>query len=191
MVHRSGQSLVIKTHAQKRTLRKKAEVSALQKGDDDPPDDGISFELHDEGTNQQTRLVTQRLCCTFVFVFFAGPCKDRGSCYIVAFRFNGRERDTRSCLAFAPKSKSGAQGQATEADWQAGQGMMAWPRAQGPRPRAQGLCGLSASQRLASAGPEGGRLFGAGALGRALWNRVDEEELGQVARRGELSAFRS
>ena len=72
VVHRSGQSLVIKTHAEKRKMRKKAEVSALQKGDEDPPNDGISFELHDEGTNQQPRLVTQPLCCTMEVCLFLG-----------------------------------------------------------------------------------------------------------------------
>ena len=35
-------------------------------------------------------------------------------------RFHGHEVDTSSCLAFAPKSKHGHNGQATEADWQAG-----------------------------------------------------------------------
>ena len=34
-------------------------------------------------------------------------------------RFNGRETSTGSCLAFAPRSKTGSNNQATEADWQA------------------------------------------------------------------------
>eukprot|EP00439_Symbiodinium_sp_Y106_P067395 s1297_g11.t1 len=52
----------------------------------------IGFKLHKEGGHYQSRLVTQ---------------------------FDGDERDTSSCLAFAPKSKHGANGQATAADWQA------------------------------------------------------------------------
>lgn len=88
VVHHSGRSLVIKTHSRKHKLK----MSALQvQGDDDPPNDGISFNLHDEGSNYQSKLVTQ---------------------------FHGYEKDTSSCLAFAPKSKHGADGQATEADWQ-------------------------------------------------------------------------
>ncbi|CAE7222600.1 unnamed protein product, partial [Symbiodinium sp. CCMP2456] len=80
VVHHSGKS------------QTKAKMSTLQmRGDDDPPSDGISFNLHDEGSNYQSKLVTQ---------------------------FHGYEKDTSSCLAFAPKSKHGANGQATEADWQ-------------------------------------------------------------------------
>ncbi|CAE7779426.1 unnamed protein product [Symbiodinium microadriaticum] len=90
LVHHSGHSLVIKTHSRKNQM--KAKMSTLQmRGDDDPPNDGISFNLHDEGSNYQSKLVTQ---------------------------FHGYEKDTSSCLAFAPKSKHGANGQATEADWQ-------------------------------------------------------------------------
>ena len=33
-------------------------------------------------------------------------------------QFNGKELDTSSCLAFAPKNKHGSNGQATQADWQ-------------------------------------------------------------------------
>ncbi|CAE7654636.1 unnamed protein product [Symbiodinium sp. CCMP2592] len=91
VVHHSGRSLVIKTHSRKHKQKKK-KMSALQvQGDEDPPNDGISFNLHDEGSNYQSKLVTQ---------------------------FQGYEKDTSSCLAFAPKSKHGADGQATEADWQ-------------------------------------------------------------------------
>ncbi|CAE7256975.1 unnamed protein product [Symbiodinium sp. CCMP2592] len=90
VVHHSGHSLVIKTHSRKNQM--KAKMSTLQmRGDDDPPNDGISFNLHDEGSNYQSKLVTQ---------------------------FQGYEKDTSSCLAFAPKNKHGANGQATEADWQ-------------------------------------------------------------------------
>ncbi|CAE7256971.1 unnamed protein product [Symbiodinium sp. CCMP2592] len=90
VVHHSGHSLVIKTHSRKNQM--KAKMSTLQmRGDDDPPNDGISFNLHDEGSNYQSKLVTQ---------------------------FQGYEKDTSSCLAFAPKSKHGTNGQATEADWQ-------------------------------------------------------------------------
>ena len=41
-------------------------MSTLQmRGDDDPPDDGISFNLHDEGSNYQSKLVTQPLVVHF------------------------------------------------------------------------------------------------------------------------------
>jgi len=84
-VHHSAQSLVITKHTQK----KQGKLSTLQmKGD--PPKDGISFTLHDEGSNYQSKLITQ---------------------------FHGYERDTSSCLAFAPKSRQQA-GQVSESDWQ-------------------------------------------------------------------------
>ena len=35
-------------------------------------------------------------------------------------RFNGRETATGSCLAFAPRNKTGSNNQATQEDWQAG-----------------------------------------------------------------------
>ncbi|OLP90026.1 hypothetical protein AK812_SmicGene28439 [Symbiodinium microadriaticum] len=90
VVHHSGSSLVITTHAQEH----RPKMSALQMEEADgasPQIEGIGFKLHQEGGHYQSRLVTQ---------------------------FDGDERDTSSCLAFAPKSKHGANGQATEADWQ-------------------------------------------------------------------------
>lgn len=102
VIHHSGRNLVIKTHSQhpkKRTRSKlpRHEMSAVQvqaKGDDD--DGGgatgaINFAVHDQEGNYVTKLITQ---------------------------FNGKETDTSSCLAFAPKNKHGSQNQATEADWQ-------------------------------------------------------------------------
>ena len=45
----------------------KAKMSTLQmRGDDDPPNDGISFNLHDEGSNYQSKLVTQPLVLHFI-----------------------------------------------------------------------------------------------------------------------------
>ena len=55
-VHHSAQSLVITKHTQKQ----QGKLSTLQmKGD--PPKDGISFTLHDEGSNYQSKLITQLL----------------------------------------------------------------------------------------------------------------------------------
>lgn len=79
---------MVTTHTQTR----RAPMSALQMaGDDDPPKDGITFELHNDDGNLQSKLVTQ---------------------------FNGFETDTSSCLAFAPANKTGAAGQANPGDWQ-------------------------------------------------------------------------
>ena len=117
VVHHSGRSLVIKTHSRKHKLK----MSALQvQGDDDPPNDGISFNLHDEGSNYQSKLVTQPSVLHFRPVRTQLPARGRNPKSIRMFRFHGYEKDTSSCLAFAPKSKHGADGQATEADWQAG-----------------------------------------------------------------------
>ena len=101
VIHHSGKNLMIKTHSQhpkKRTRSKlpRHEMSAVQvqaKGDGD--DGGmagvINFAVHDQEGNYATKLITQ---------------------------FNGKETDTSSCLAFAPKSKHGSNNQATKADWQ-------------------------------------------------------------------------
>ncbi|CAE7019266.1 unnamed protein product [Symbiodinium sp. KB8] len=67
---------------------KKRGMSALQ--EEEGPD-GLGWSFGADKSHQQTRLVTQ---------------------------FHGHEVDTSSCLAFAPKSKHGHNGQATEADWQ-------------------------------------------------------------------------
>ncbi|CAE7829495.1 unnamed protein product [Symbiodinium sp. CCMP2592] len=88
-VHHSGQSLVISKHTQK----PKRNVATLQVDGDDGPEHGMSFNLHDEGSNYQPKLITQ---------------------------FHGYERDTSSCLAFAPKRLH--PGNPTEADWKVGRG---------------------------------------------------------------------
>ncbi|CAE7925412.1 unnamed protein product [Symbiodinium necroappetens] len=84
-VHHSAQSLVITKHTQKQ----QGKLSTLQM-EGEAPKDGISFRMHDEGSNYQSKLITQ---------------------------FHGYERDTSSCLAFAPKSRQQA-GQVSESDWQ-------------------------------------------------------------------------
>ncbi|CAE7590253.1 unnamed protein product [Symbiodinium natans] len=100
VVHHSSKNLVIKTHAQhpKRTKSKlPRELSAAQVRTEGDDDDGggaqgsISFAVHDQDGNYATKLITQ---------------------------FNGKETDTSSCLAFAPKNKHGSHNQATESDWQ-------------------------------------------------------------------------
>ncbi|CAE7461882.1 unnamed protein product, partial [Symbiodinium sp. CCMP2592] len=83
-VHHSAQSLVITKHTQKQ-----GKLSTLQM-EGNKTRDGWSFKLHDEGSNYQSKLITQ---------------------------FHGYERDTSSCLAFAPKSRQQA-GQVSESDWQ-------------------------------------------------------------------------
>ncbi|CAJ1441752.1 unnamed protein product [Effrenium voratum] len=104
VIHHSGKNLMIKTHSQhlnsKRTAKSKPrDMSALQSdarararssGDEDPSG-AINFAVHDQDGNYATKLITQ---------------------------FNGKEVDTSSCLAFAPKNKNGQNNQATKADWQ-------------------------------------------------------------------------
>ena len=87
LVHHRGQNLVVTTHTQKRG----APMSVLQTAGDDPPRDGITFELHNDDGKLESKLVTP---------------------------FNGFETDTSSCLAFAPSHKTGHAGQANPADWQ-------------------------------------------------------------------------
>ena len=51
------------------------------------------------------------------------PCRQSSSlrlCPVQHSRFNGRETATGSCLAFAPRNKTGSNNQATQEDWQAG-----------------------------------------------------------------------
>jgi len=89
LVHHQGQNLVVTTHTQKR----RAPMSALQTaGDEDPPKDGITFELHNDDGNEQSKLITQ---------------------------FDGFETDTSSCLAFAPSHRAGGEaGPVNSGDWQ-------------------------------------------------------------------------
>ena len=99
-VHHAGKSLTIKTHSQRRKLPKGSKIpqedmSAMQQdaksGDDPDPQGSIALSVSDQDGNYATRLITQ---------------------------FNGRETDTSSCLAFAPKQRHGSNNQATKADWQ-------------------------------------------------------------------------
>ena len=53
--------------------------------DDDDSDGGITFEIHDNEANYATKLITQ---------------------------FAGKETDTSSCLAFAPKTRRGTNNKA-------------------------------------------------------------------------------
>ena len=53
--------------------------------DDDDSDGGITFEIHDNAENYATKLITQ---------------------------FGGKEIDTSSCLAFAPKTRRGTNNKA-------------------------------------------------------------------------------
>ncbi|CAE7259948.1 unnamed protein product [Symbiodinium sp. CCMP2456] len=69
----------------------KQTLSALHQTESQEEDAGFDFKIHKDAGNYQSRLVSQ---------------------------FNGYEKDTSSCLAFAPKAKHGQGGQATEADWQ-------------------------------------------------------------------------
>ncbi|CAE7794903.1 unnamed protein product [Symbiodinium sp. CCMP2592] len=65
-------------------------LSALQTKSEQE-DAGFGFKIHKDSGNYQSKLISQ---------------------------FNGYEKDTSSCLAFAPKNKRGQGGQATEDDWQ-------------------------------------------------------------------------
>jgi len=108
VLHHAGKSLTIKTHSQhpkgrKRDPRSKLpreeKMSAVQqdakakvRGDDDPePQGSIALGVSDQEGNYATRLITQ---------------------------WNGRETDTSSCLAFAPKHREGSNDQALKSDWQ-------------------------------------------------------------------------
>ncbi|OLQ01772.1 hypothetical protein AK812_SmicGene15487 [Symbiodinium microadriaticum] len=72
----------------KHTQKPKRKMSTLQVDGDDGPEHGMSFNLHDDGGNYQPKLITQ---------------------------FHGYERDTGSCLAFAPRRSH--PGNPTQADW--------------------------------------------------------------------------
>ena len=98
VIHHSSKNLVIKAHSQtsrSKKLTKSAlqrnKMSGLQTEGDEDPSGSISFEVHDQEGNYATKLITQ---------------------------FDGKEIDTSSCLAFAPKNKHGSNQQATKADWQ-------------------------------------------------------------------------
>ena len=96
LIHHAGKSLTIKTHSQHhKSLRPKLrrELSGIQEAarEDPDPQGSIALSVSDQEGNYATRLITQ---------------------------WNGRETDTNSCLAFAPKNKNGVNQQATKADWQ-------------------------------------------------------------------------
>ncbi|CAE7263886.1 proS, partial [Symbiodinium sp. CCMP2592] len=88
VTHHAEQNLMIQIHTEKRNLTAR-DMSLLQSEGD--PKAGIAFAFGSEGGHEQTKLISQ---------------------------WGGTEKDTSSCLAFAPKHKSGAGGQATTADWQ-------------------------------------------------------------------------
>ena len=103
-VHHSGKNLVVKTHAQRwkgskrsQLHRREAEAqlqlnTSRSSGDDDDDSDGaINFEISDNGDNYATKLITQ---------------------------FGGKEVDTSSCLAFAPKTRRGSNNKVIQRDWQ-------------------------------------------------------------------------
>ncbi|CAE7471577.1 unnamed protein product, partial [Symbiodinium pilosum] len=98
MVHHSGQHLIIQTHSQRRPAEERPEMSSLQETAeirDGPtgPKQVVNFKVSAIDANYQTKLITQ---------------------------FQGKEVDTSSCLAFAPKNKTGTNNQATKQDWQVG-----------------------------------------------------------------------
>ncbi|CAE7700854.1 unnamed protein product [Symbiodinium sp. CCMP2592] len=105
VVHHAGKNLVVKTHSQpayqgtgvkepKRMSTLQTGTNATQARGDDDEDDGaaaaITFQIEGYGP-ETTGLITQ---------------------------FDGKETATGSCLAFAPRNKTGAGAQATKRDWQ-------------------------------------------------------------------------
>lgn len=116
LVHHSGRNLVVKTHAQRRPGSQSSQPAQREAGsgamgavevdakrqrakggddDDDDSDGGITFEIHDNEAKYATKLITQ---------------------------FAGKETDTSSCLAFAPKTRRGTNNKVTKRDWQVGPG---------------------------------------------------------------------
>ncbi|CAE7242733.1 unnamed protein product [Symbiodinium sp. CCMP2592] len=93
--HHKGTNLVIESHTQ----HVRAELAAVQTNlarnaetGDPPPGGAVAYGLGDGKDVHTTRLITQ---------------------------FDGRETDTSSCLAFAPKSRSAGSG-VSKGDWQVG-----------------------------------------------------------------------
>ncbi|CAE7388839.1 unnamed protein product, partial [Symbiodinium microadriaticum] len=88
----SGKNLVIQIHSQVAPeARRASELLQDQVGADPGPKEVINFKVSAIDANYRTKLITQ---------------------------FDGKEVDTSSCLAFAPKNKTGTKNQATKADWQ-------------------------------------------------------------------------
>jgi len=95
MVHHESSNLMIYTHSasaapSKRRSSSAQGMSALQE-EGKPKGHGLGWNFGPDTSHKQTKLITQ---------------------------FHGHEVDTSSCLAFAPKTKHGHNGQATQADWQ-------------------------------------------------------------------------
>ncbi|CAE7239452.1 unnamed protein product [Symbiodinium sp. CCMP2592] len=102
-VHHAGKNLIVKTHSQpgyhgskdpgakvpKRTAVLQTGANASRAGGDDDSDAAITFKVGPYGP-ETTGLITQ---------------------------FEGKETDTGSCLAFAPRTKTGSGNQATKGDW--------------------------------------------------------------------------
>eukprot|EP00439_Symbiodinium_sp_Y106_P076497 s1162_g15.t1 len=93
MVHHRGPNLVITKHSQQLPRRQAELLQEMANLEDskDPPA-AVKWSFEDYGPETHA-LVTQ---------------------------FNGRETATGSCLAFAPRNKTGSNNQATQEDWQAG-----------------------------------------------------------------------
>lgn len=102
-IHHATKNLAIKKHtrrgpgakklAKMKRASKTSKTSLLQEGDDygGDSDSLFEFEIHDNDGNYATKLITQ---------------------------FAGKEIDTASCLAFAPKTRSGSNGAVAQSDWQ-------------------------------------------------------------------------
>ncbi|CAE7725901.1 unnamed protein product [Symbiodinium necroappetens] len=92
MVHHRSANLVIKKHSQKMPGKHAELLQEMANLEEKPkPPAAVKWSFDDYGPETHA-LVTQ---------------------------FNGRETSTGSCLAFAPRSKTGSNNQATQADWQA------------------------------------------------------------------------
>ena len=93
IVHHSSSTLEVKTHVQRPEFLQQTAQSRHgrhERGDNKWAEFGSGWDIGNYGP-QTASLITQ---------------------------FNGREKFTGSCLAFAPRTKTGADQQATEADWQ-------------------------------------------------------------------------
>lgn len=99
-IHHASKNLAIKKHTRRgpgakklAKMKRASKTSLLQEGDDDGGDSDslFEFEIHDNDGNYATKLITQ---------------------------FAGKEIDTASCLAFAPKTRSGSNGAVAQSDWQ-------------------------------------------------------------------------
>ncbi|CAJ1415977.1 unnamed protein product [Effrenium voratum] len=96
VVHHQGENLIITSHTQRaknppKLDRARTSMSALQAGPAENPSGAVAFSFGAESGTEATKLMTQ---------------------------FGGREMDTSSCLAFAPRNRTGHNGQATQQNWQ-------------------------------------------------------------------------